>query len=82
MRREGYELAVSRPEVILRTVDGELQEPFETVTVDVEAHQGSVMEQLGLRKGEMTNMTPDGKGSRPSGLIILSRGLIGFQPSS
>ena len=80
MRREGYELAVSRPEVILRTVDGELQEPFETVTVDVEeAHQGSVMEQLGLRKGEMTNMTPDGKGRVRLDFIIPSRGLIGFQ---
>ena len=80
MRREGYELAVSRTEVILRTVDGELQEPFETVTVDVEeAHQGSVMEQLGLRKGEMTNMTPDGKGRVRLDFIIPSRGLIGFQ---
>ena len=80
MRREGYELAVSRPEVILRTVDGELQEPFETVTVDVEeAQQGSVMEQLGLRKGEMTNMTPDGKGRVRLDFIIPSRGLIGFQ---
>lgn len=80
MRREGYELAVSRPEVILRTVNGELQEPFETVTVDVEeAHQGSVMEQLGLRKGEMTNMTPDGKGRVRLDFIIPSRGLIGFQ---
>ncbi|MGY3915907.1 translational GTPase TypA [Aeromonas australiensis] len=80
MRREGYELAVSRPEVILRTVDGELQEPFETVTVDVEeAHQGSVMEQLGLRKGEMTNMTPDGKGRVRLDFMIPSRGLIGFQ---
>ncbi|ENC9557126.1 translational GTPase TypA [Aeromonas hydrophila] len=80
MRREGYELAVSRPEVILRTVDGILQEPFETVTVDVEeAHQGSVMEQLGLRKGEMTNMTPDGKGRVRLDFMIPSRGLIGFQ---
>ncbi|WP_042012313.1 translational GTPase TypA [Aeromonas fluvialis] len=80
MRREGYELAVSRPEVILRTVDGELQEPFETVTVDVEeVHQGSVMEQLGLRKGEMTNMTPDGKGRVRLDFMIPSRGLIGFQ---
>ena len=80
MRREGYELAVSRPEVILRTVDGALQEPFETVTVDVEeAHQGSVMEQLGLRKGEMTNMTPDGKGRVRLDFMIPSRGLIGFQ---
>ena len=80
MRREGYELAVSRPEVILRTVDGVLQEPFETVTVDVEeAHQGSVMEQLGLRKGEMTSMTPDGKGRVRLDFMIPSRGLIGFQ---
>ncbi|HDZ8833226.1 TPA: translational GTPase TypA [Aeromonas dhakensis] len=80
MRREGYELAVSRPEVILRTIDGVLQEPFETVTVDVEeAHQGSVMEQLGLRKGEMTNMTPDGKGRVRLDFMIPSRGLIGFQ---
>lgn len=80
MRREGYELAVSRPEVILRTVNGELQEPFETVTVDVEEiHQGSVMEQLGLRKGEMTNMTPDGKGRVRLDFMIPSRGLIGFQ---
>ncbi|WEE25897.1 translational GTPase TypA [Aeromonas hydrophila] len=80
MRREGYELAVSRPEVILHTVDGVLQEPFETVTVDVEeAHQGSVMEQLGLRKGEMTNMTPDGKGRVRLDFMIPSRGLIGFQ---
>ncbi|MGL4716458.1 MAG: translational GTPase TypA [Aeromonas sp.] len=80
MRREGYELAVSRPEVILRTIDGALHEPFETVTVDVEeAHQGSVMEQLGLRKGEMTNMTPDGKGRVRLDFMIPSRGLIGFQ---
>ncbi|ABO92059.1 MULTISPECIES: translational GTPase TypA [Aeromonas] len=80
MRREGYELAVSRPEVILRTVDGVLHEPFETVTVDVEEiHQGSVMEQLGLRKGEMTNMTPDGKGRVRLDFMIPSRGLIGFQ---
>ncbi|MCS3457115.1 translational GTPase TypA [Aeromonas rivuli] len=80
MRREGYELAVSRPEVILRTIDGVLHEPFETVTVDVEeTHQGSVMEQLGLRKGEMTNMTPDGKGRVRLDFMIPSRGLIGFQ---
>jgi GTP-binding protein len=80
MRREGYELAVSRPEVIERTVDGQLQEPFETLTVDVEEqHQGSVMEQLGLRKAEMTNMTPDGKGRVRLDFIIPSRGLIGFQ---
>jgi len=80
MRREGYELAVSRPEVILRTIDGVLHEPYETVTVDVEeANQGSVMEQLGLRKGEMTNMTPDGKGRVRLDFMSPSRGLIGFQ---
>ncbi|MBH0072323.1 translational GTPase TypA [Pseudoalteromonas sp. NZS127] len=80
MRREGYELAVSRPEVILRTVDGVLEEPFETVTIDCqEEHQGSVMEQVGLRKGELTNMTPDGKGRMRLDFIIPSRGLIGFQ---
>ncbi|CAG8999346.1 MAG: GTP-binding protein TypA/BipA [Candidatus Celerinatantimonas neptuna] len=80
MRREGFELAVSRPEVILRTVDGQLEEPFETVTVDVEdQHQGSVMEQLGLRKAELTDMTPDGKGRVRMDFSIPSRGLIGFQ---
>ena len=80
MRREGYELAVSRPEVILRTVDGVLEEPFETVTIDCEEqHQGSVMEQIGLRKGELTNMTTDGKGRVRLDFIIPSRGLIGFQ---
>jgi GTP-binding protein len=80
MRREGFELAVSRPEVILREVDGKVQEPFETVTIDCEEqHQGSVMEQMGLRKGELTNMTPDGKGRIRMDFIIPSRGLIGFQ---
>lgn len=80
MRREGYELAVSRPEVILREIDGETHEPFENVTIDVEEqHQGSVMEQLGLRKGELTNMSPDGKGRIRMDFMIPSRGLIGFQ---
>lgn len=80
MRREGYELAVSRPEVILRDVDGEIHEPFETVTIDVEEqHQGSIMEQIGLRKGELTDMSPDGKGRIRMDFIIPSRGLIGFQ---
>ncbi|GAA67262.1 translational GTPase TypA [Pseudoalteromonas sp. BSi20429] len=80
MRREGYELSVSRPEVILRTVDGVLEEPFETVTIDCQdEHQGSVMEQVGLRKGELTNMTPDGKGRMRLDFMIPSRGLIGFQ---
>ncbi|RZM83495.1 translational GTPase TypA [Pseudoalteromonas rubra] len=80
MRREGYELAVSRPEVILREVDGQLEEPYETVTVDVqEEHQGAIMEQLGLRKAEMTDMAPDGKGRIRMDFIMPSRGLIGFQ---
>ena len=80
MRREGYELAVSRPEVILKEENGKLMEPFETLTIDVEEqHQGSMIEQLGMRKGEMTNMTPDGKGRTRVDFIIPSRGLIGFQ---
>ena len=81
MRREGYELAVSRPEVIIHEVDGKLEEPFETVTIDVqEEHQGSVMERLGERKAEMTNMSPDGKGRVRLDFMMPSRGLIGFQP--
>jgi GTP-binding protein len=80
MRREGYELAVSRPEVILKQVDGVTHEPFETVTIDVEEqHQGTIMEQIGTRKGELTNMTPDGKGRTRMDFMIPSRGLIGFQ---
>lgn len=80
MRREGYELAVSRPEVIVKEVGGQLQEPFETLTIDVEdEHQGSIMEQLGLRKAELQDMSPDGKGRIRMDFIIPSRGLIGFQ---
>ncbi len=80
MRREGYELAVSRPEVILKEEDGQLMEPYEMVTIDVEEqHQGSVMEQLGIRKGELTDMSPDGKGRIRMDFMIPSRGLIGFQ---
>lgn len=80
MRREGFELAVSRPEVILREVDGVLHEPIETLTVDIEEiHQGSVMEALGIRKAEMTNMIPDGKGRVRIDFTVPSRGLIGFQ---
>lgn len=80
MRREGYELAVSRPEVIIKEVDGEKQEPFETLTVDVEeVNQGTVMEQLGIRKAELKDMSPDGKGRVRLDFIIPSRGLIGFQ---
>ncbi|WP_395345249.1 translational GTPase TypA [Ningiella sp. W23] len=80
MRREGYELAVSRPEVILKEEDGQLLEPFETLTIDCEEeHQGSLMEQLGLRKAELTNMSPDGRGRIRMDFMIPSRGLIGFQ---
>ena len=80
MRREGFELGVSRPEVIQKEIDGVVQEPFEMLVVDVEdAHQGSVMEELGLRKAEMENMEPDGKGRVKMEFIIPSRGLIGFR---
>ncbi len=80
MRREGYELGVSRPEVILREVDGETHEPFEVVTVDVEdIHQGTIMEKLGARGGELTDMMPDGKGRVRLDYIMPARGLIGFR---
>ncbi|WP_024952814.1 translational GTPase TypA [Cobetia crustatorum] len=80
MRREGFELAVGRPEVIIKEVDGQKQEPYEEVTIDCEEqHQGSIMEELGYRKGEMTNMNPDGKGRVRLDFIIPSRGLIGFR---
>jgi GTP-binding protein len=80
MRREGYELGVSRPEVIMREVDGEKQEPYEQLTVDVEEiHQGSVMQKLGERGGDLKNMMPDGKGRVRLDYIIPSRGLIGFR---
>jgi len=80
MRREGFELAVSRPEVIERMIDGELQEPYETVTIDVEEqHQGSIMEKMGIRKAELTDMAPDGTGRIRMDFIMPSRGLIGFQ---
>ena len=80
MRREGYELAVSRPEVIFREVDGEVCEPYEQLTVDVEEEdQGGIMEALGSRKGDLQDMVPDGKGRVRLDYIIPSRGLIGFQ---
>ena len=80
MRREGFEMGVSRPEVIMKEVDGQMQEPFEAVTFDVEEqHQGSVMEQMGLRKGEITNIEVDGKGRMRIEAIVPSRGLIGFR---
>ena len=80
MRREGFELGVSRPEVILKEIDGETQEPFEMVTIEVEEeHQGSIMEKLGERKGDLLNMVPDGKGRIRLEYMMPSRGLIGFQ---
>lgn len=80
MRREGFELGVSRPEVIQKEVNGEIHEPFEQVVIDVEdQHQGAVMEELGLRKAELTNMQPDGKGRVKLEFIVPSRGLIGFR---
>jgi len=80
MRREGYELGVSRPEVIIKEVDGEKHEPYEQLTVDVEEqHQGTVMEKLGARGGDLQNMMPDGKGRVRLDFIIPSRGLIGFR---
>ncbi len=80
MRREGYELAVSRPEVIFKEVDGEMMEPYETLTVDIpESAQGAIMEKLGERKAEMTNMVPDGHGRVRIDFTIPSRGLIGFR---
>lgn len=80
MRREGYELGVSGPEVIVKEVDGKLQEPYENVIFDVESeHQGSIMEQIGLRKGEMTNMELDSKGRIRIEAVMPARGLIGFR---
>ncbi|MBI2382015.1 MAG: translational GTPase TypA [Gammaproteobacteria bacterium] len=80
MRREGFELGVSRPEVIIKEIDGKKCEPYETLTIDVEEqHQGTCMEKLGMRKGELKNMVLDGKGRVRIDYVIPSRGLIGFQ---
>ena len=80
MRREGFELAVSRPEVIFREIDGEICEPYEQLAVDIEEqHQGALMEALGSRKGDLRDMVPDGKGRVRLDYVIPSRGLIGFQ---
>ncbi len=80
MRREGFELGVSRPEVIRKEVDGVMHEPYEQLVVDCEEqHQGSVMEELGLRRAELENMVPDGKGRVRLEFIIPARGLIGFR---
>ena len=80
MRREGYELAVSRPRVVLREIGGVVSEPFEHLSVDVEeANQGAVMEALGPRRGDLTNMESDGRGRARLEYRIPARGLIGFQ---
>jgi len=80
MRREGFEMGVSRPEVIIREVDGVREEPYEAVTADVEAeHQGTIMEKLGERGAHLQDMVPDGKGRVRLDFIIPSRGLIGFR---
>tara|TARA_R110000764_G_scaffold49780_2_gene109962 strand:- start:16893 stop:18764 length:1872 start_codon:yes stop_codon:yes gene_type:complete len=80
MRREGFELGISRPEVVVKEVDGEKQEPFENVIIDIEdQHQGPIMEQMGLRKGDLSNMVPDGKGRIRLEYNIPARGLIGFR---
>lgn len=80
MRREGFELGVSRPQVIQKEVDGVMMEPYEAVLIDCEdQHQGSLMEELGRRKAEMTNMEPDGKGRTRLEFMVPSRGLIGFR---
>jgi len=80
MRREGYELAVSRPQVVTREMDGEKQEPYELLTIDVEdEHQGAIMEEIGLRRGDLLDMVPDGHGRVRLEYRIPARGLIGFQ---
>ena len=80
MRREGYELAVGRPVVITREVDGAIEEPFERVTIDIEEqHQGSVMEKMGERRGDLKDMVPDGKGRVRLDYIAPARGMIGFR---
>ncbi len=80
MRREGYEVAVGRPRVVMKEINGEKQEPYELLTVDVEdGHQGAVMEELGRRRGDLQDMQSDGKGRVRLEYRIPARGLIGFQ---
>jgi len=80
MRREGFEVGVARPEVIQKEINGKMQEPFEIVVIDIEEqHQGPIMEEMGLRKAELTNMEPDGKGRMRLEFMSPSRGLIGFR---
>ncbi len=80
MRREGFEMGISRPQVIMKEIDGVMSEPYENVTFDVEEqHQGAVMEQMGYRRGEVTNMEVDGKGRVRIEATVPSRGLLGFR---
>ena len=80
MRREGFEMGISRPEVVQRVVGGRIEEPYEAVVIDVEnRHQGSILEEMGLRRGELKNMGPDGKGRTRLEFVVPSRGLIGFR---
>lgn len=80
MRREGFEIAVSRPEVIYKEVDGEIHEPYESVTIDIDdEHQGTIMKAMQERGGDLGNMSPDGKGRVRLDFMVPSRGLIGFQ---
>ena len=80
MRREDYELGVSKPEVIQKEVNGEIHEPFEQIVIDIEErHQGSVMEEMGQRKADLKNMEPDGKGRIKLEFLAPSRGMIGFR---
>jgi len=82
MRREDYELGVSKPEVIQKEVNGEIHEPFEQIVIDIEdQHQGSVMEEMGKRKADLKNMEPDGKGRIKLEFLAPSRGMIGFRSS-
>ena len=81
MRREGYELAVTRPQVITKEVNGEILEPYELVTADVEEqHQGKIMESLGARRGELEDVLPDGRGRVRLRFRIPTRGLMGYRP--
>ena len=82
MRREEYELGVSKPEVIQKEVEGEIHEPFEQIVIDVEdKHQGAIMEEMGTRKADLQNMEPDGKGRIKLEFLAPSRGMIGFRSS-
>ena len=80
MRREGYELAISKPRVVQKEINGEINEPFEHIVIDIEdVHQGAIIEELGSRKAELKNLAPDGKGRVRLEFLAPSRGIIGFR---